>query len=132
MFAGAIADGLADAAVEEAGDVLLDTAKDLFDDEALLGVLLASPDGRELLKCVTGFVLESVAIHGGIPKADVVSNVVARQYRSSARRIGGPRIKKIMLRMTKLVEIGERLPALRESNKTIVEELAETPAAVAR
>ena len=127
MFAGAVADGLADAAVEEAGDVLLDTAKDLFDDEALMGVLLASPDGRELLKCMAGFVLDSIAVHGGIPKGEILSDVVRRQYRSSARRVGGPRIAKILKRATKLIEIGERMPVLRESNKTIVEELAEVP-----
>jgi ssDNA-binding Zn-finger/Zn-ribbon topoisomerase 1 len=117
----AIMDGLAEATVEEAGDVLLDIAKDFFEDEALFAVLVASPDGRELLKSVAAFIVDSLAVHTSIPKGPALRTLARYQYRSSARRVGGPRIGKVMRKIAKLVELGERLPALEGGEANVVD-----------
>lgn len=117
----AMLDGLAEATVEEAGDILLDMAKELFEGEALLQIFLATPDGRELVKGLMALVLDSVAVHTSIPKAGALRKLARYQYRSSARRVGGPRIKKVMKRFSKLIELSERLPELPEGSENVVD-----------
>lgn len=128
----AVLDGLAEATVEEAGDVLLDMAKEMFEGEALLSVMLASPDGRELVKSLMALAADSVAVHTSIPKAGALRKLAKYQFRSSARRVGGPRIGKMMKRLGKLVDLAERLPELPEGESNVVDFAASKASTAAR
>lgn len=114
---GAALDGLAEGAVEEVGDVLLDLAREAAgDDVAMLEMILSSERGRELVKGLLALgILQLPAAGVKVPKAALVQKVALLQMRSSSRRLGAPLMRKGLRAIARLAEIGESLPELEDT-----------------
>lgn len=99
--------GLKLAAANEAGEVLVDIAKELVVDSPMLQLALESPDGREVAKLLLAFLVQTGAEQTDlVPKADLVSEACKLQMTASSFTLVAPRLNKLRKHFTKLARIG--------------------------
>jgi hypothetical protein len=96
------------AAVHEAGELMLDTARHFAKDIPAIETLLASPDGKEIIKLVMAVGLHTVATQTDVlPKSHLVAKVAELQVTSASMQLIGPRLVKVRKLAAALAGIGE-------------------------
>lgn len=124
--------GVAMAAVNEGGDIMLDIAKAAAKDNPLIASLLESEDGREVAKFMVALGLQTAATHTNvIPKGQLVARVAEVQLAVSSFKLIGPRLKSMRGYLQALAKIGENLDdkslnLLTDGSKTPTFEVEET------
>lgn len=112
---GAAALGVKLALVNEAGDTMVDIAKELAKDMPMLQLALEHPDGREIAKLLVAVSVHTVATHTGIvPKAEFVGSAAELQMTASSMALLAPRLKSLRKHFLKLAEVGEQIAQLGE------------------
>lgn len=102
--------GVALAGANEAGEILVDLAKDALGDVPTMQAILEHPDGRELVK-----VLMAIIVHTGasqtnaIPKAELVKAACNAQITAASFTLLAPRLKQLRKHFVKLASVGEQL-----------------------
>lgn len=105
--AGAVGLGLQLAAANEAGEILVDMAKELAKDVPALQLALAHPDGREVAKLLMAFMVQTMAEQTNVvPQADAVATACKLQMTASSFTLVGPRLNKLRKHFTKLGRVG--------------------------
>jgi len=105
--AGAVGLGLQLAAANEAGEILVDMAKELAKDVPALQLALAHPDGREVAKLLMALVVQTMAEQTNVvPQADAVATACKLQMTASSFTLVGPRLNKLRKHFVKLGRVG--------------------------
>lgn len=105
--AGAVGLGLQLAAANEAGEILVDMAKELAKDVPALQLALAHPDGREVAKLLMAFMVQTMAEQTNVvPQADAVATACKLQMAASSFTLVGPRLNKLRKHFVKLGRVG--------------------------
>jgi len=109
---GAAGLGVAMAATNQSGEVLIDIAKVLFKNSPLLAAGLEDPLVREIVKMTMATILYGAAENAPnlIPKAAAISNVAKLQVSWSTAQITNEQLAAIRPLLLKLADIGESLP----------------------
>jgi hypothetical protein len=106
--AAALGAGLA--AIDQSGELLLDTARHFGKDLPMLDTLLASPDGREIVKVVMALLVHTAASQiDGIPKRETVAKIAELQVTLSSMKLVGPRLGELRKLALGLAGIGESI-----------------------
>jgi len=97
--------------IDQAGETMLDLARELAKDVPILDVLLTSPDGRELAKLLVAVLLHSGATYapGMIPKAQFVRRVAELQVTMATVKLATPRLNELRKYALLLASIGEQI-----------------------
>jgi len=99
--------GLKLAAANEAGEIFVDLAKEMFADSPMVQVALQSPDGKELAKFLMAVLLQTGAEHTNLlPHSDAIATVCKLQMAASTKELVGPRMNKMRKHLTKLAKLG--------------------------
>ena len=107
--AGAFGAGLQLAAANEAGEVLVDIAKELTDDLPMMQIALAHPDGREVAKVIMALMLHTATEQTDIvPQGEFIGEACKLQMTASSFTLIAPRMNKVRKHLQKLAKIGER------------------------
>ncbi|MCP4204225.1 MAG: hypothetical protein GY769_20100 [bacterium] len=107
---GAIGAGLQLAAANEAGEVLVDIARELASDVPAVQLALESEDGREIAKLLVAMMLHTgVSQTNVIPQGRLIGKACQLQMTASSFTLLGPRLNKMRKHLTKLAKIGENV-----------------------
>jgi hypothetical protein len=107
--ASAFADGLVFASVNETGEILVDMAKELFEDVPVLQLALAHPEGREAAKLLMATALHTATSQTDIvPQGAFIGEACKKQMTISTFMLAAPRFNKVRKHLQKLAKIGER------------------------
>ena len=113
----AVALGAGMAATSTVSDVFLDMAKDLAEDDTMILAVLESPTGREFIKGIMAFGMQTAAIQGEdiMPGAEYVARAAELQLAESTRAVVAPRLTKYKDKFAtyfeRLATVGKMLPA---------------------
>lgn len=107
--------GLKLAAANEAGEIFVDLAKEMFADSPMVQVALQSPDGKELAKFLMAVLLQTGAEHTNLlPHSDAIATVCKLQMAASTKELVGPRMNKMRKHLMKLAKLGAAAGAMAE------------------
>jgi len=109
------------AAVDQAGEVMLDVAKQLSKSVPILADMLESPDGRELAKLLVALMLHSTATYapGIVPKHEFVKRVAELQMTTATFKLLGPRLGELRQYLQSLASIGEQIAEGEEAHAAL-------------
>ena len=98
------------AIANEAGDIMVDIAKEMAKDMPVITMALEHPDGRELAKLLVALSVHSMTAHTNlIPKSEFVGYAAELQMTASSMALFQPRLKALRQHFMKLAEVGERM-----------------------
>lgn len=105
--------GVAMAATNQSGEILVDMIKALFKNNVMVEAALEDELVRELAKASLALLLYSAAENapGVMPKAEAISRISKLQVTWSTAKLSNEQLAKLRPMMMKLAEIGESLPA---------------------
>jgi hypothetical protein len=106
---GAVGQGLALAAANEAGEVFVDIAKELTSELPMMQLALEHPDGREVAKVLVALMLHTATEQTNvIPQGEFIGEACKLQMTASTFTLVGPRLNRVRKHLTKLAKIGEQ------------------------
>jgi hypothetical protein len=104
---GAVGLGIQLAAANEAGEVMVDIAKELTSELPAVQVMLEHEDGRELAKLIVALMLHTGTSQiDVIPQGALIGKACELQMTASSFQLIGPRLNKLRKHFTKLAKIG--------------------------
>jgi len=110
--AQAVGMGMQLAAANEAGEILVDLASELFSDNQMAQLMLKHPDGRELAKMLMAMLLQTGAEQTNLlPNPEAISHICKLQLTQSTSTLVAPRMKKVRRHLTKLAKLGSTVGA---------------------
>lgn len=110
--AQAVGMGMQLAAANEAGEILVDLASELFSDNLMAQAMLKHPDGRELAKMLMAMLLQTGAEQTNmLPNPEAISHICKLQLTQSTSTLVAPRLKKVRRHLTKLAKLGNTVGA---------------------
>jgi hypothetical protein len=108
---GAVALGAALAAMDASGDVMLKLAHKLTPQIPSLSILLADPQGRELVKVVMALLVHTACTQTDlVPKKELVARVAELQVTMATMKLLAPHLEVLGEMALDLVKVGEKLP----------------------
>jgi hypothetical protein len=123
------------ALTNEAGDIMVDIAKEMAKDMPMVAIALEHPDGREVAKLFVALMLHTATVHTSlVPKSDFVGRAAELQMTASSMTLLQPRLKALRGHFLKLAEVGEQVAEFSSAQARVEtdEELAEAEAEVER
>ena len=121
---GAATLGVAMAATNQSGEILVDMFKAIFANNPLVEAALEDPLVRELVKASMALVLYGAAENapGVLPKSEAIAKIAKLQVTWSTAKLSNEQLAKLRPFLMKLAEVGESLPALSEGSENEVAE----------
>lgn len=119
------------ALANEAGDIMIDIAKEMAKDMPMVAMALEHPDGREIAKMLVALSIHSATVHTSlVPQSEFVGEAAKLQLSASSMALLQPRLKALRKHFLKLAEVGEQMAAV-QARVESEEEVAEREAAEA-
>lgn len=101
------------ALANEAGDIMVDIAKEVAKDMPMVAMALEHPDGREIAKMLVALSVHSATVHTSlVPQAEFVGEAAKLQMSASSMALLQPRLKALRKHFLKLAEVGEQMSSL--------------------
>ena len=117
-IASSVGLGMQLAAANEAGEVLVDIAKEMFADSPMIQLALQSPDGKELAKFLMAVLLQTGAEQTNLlPNSEAIAHICKLQMAASTQSLVAPRMNKLRKQLTKLAKLGTAAGAVGEKGK---------------
>ena len=104
---GALARGAGLAAIDAAGDKMLDFAQAKFGDSPGLQLVLSTNEGREIVKVALAMLLQTLAYQTDLPKAEHVISLTEKQLELSGLKVLAPHLKDLLTLAGSLGTLGE-------------------------
>lgn len=106
---GAVGQGMKLAVANEAGEVLVDIAKELTAEMPAMQLMLQHQDGKEIAKLLMALLIQTGAEQTDmIPDSEFVAEACKLQMTAASYTLVGPRLNKLRKHFTKLAKVGAR------------------------